>query len=141
MAELKMFMAICTECEGWAARACADDAVELDDAQREARRWEARGDVAVVVTYDPAVTPKCPIPQCRCPLPRAHIKRPQTKADWVPIYDGRPDSDETVLIAYLDDGDDEVFMGYHDGEKWVDVSGMPVHGMTHWANLPEPPPF
>lgn len=50
-----------------------------------------------------------------------------------------PDSDETVMI-YHAASDETVWIGYHDGEQWRDVSGACCE-VSHWMRMPEPPPI
>ena len=49
-----------------------------------------------------------------------------------------PDSDLTVLI-YGPTIDPEVWLGYHDGETWLDIEGRKMEPVIAWAELPEPP--
>jgi hypothetical protein len=32
-----------------------------------------------------------------------------------------------------------IWPGYHDGEKWMDISGGSLRNVTHWMPFPEPP--
>ena len=60
------------------------------------------------------------------------------KEGWIDTKQQLPDDETTVLIA-LDDG--EVWTGYIDGEEWHYVSGDTMASkVTHWQDLPEPPP-
>lgn len=66
--------------------------------------------------------------------------RPALKVtlEWVPAGDQLPDSDLTVLIALVED---EVWMGYLDGDIWREISGAPIEAtrVTYWAHLPAAP--
>lgn len=55
--------------------------------------------------------------------------------DWIAVTDRLPDDEMTVLIHTQDR---EVWLGYLDGEQWVEVGSGRVR-VTHWAELPEPP--
>ncbi len=44
-----------------------------------------------------------------------------------------PDSDETVLVEC--DGDEPVWLGYHDGAQWLSVEGEAI-AVTGWMPLP-----
>lgn len=56
---------------------------------------------------------------------------------WIPVSKSMPDAEIAVLIACRD-GDEPVWIGYHDGEIWRAADAMPVD-VTHWQHLPEPP--
>jgi len=59
---------------------------------------------------------------------------------WISTEEQLPDSDTTVLIYEPDSASEPVWMGYHDGEKWQDLSGWPCRTpVTHWRHLPDPP--
>lgn len=49
-----------------------------------------------------------------------------------------PDSDLAVLVKHSGDGD-PVWIATHNGNHWETVEGMPLCGVTHWAELPEGP--
>ena len=49
-----------------------------------------------------------------------------------------PDSDETVIVCAFD-LDDPVWLGYHDGERWISVDGFPLGNVTCWAHMPKGP--
>lgn len=61
---------------------------------------------------------------------------------WVPVTERLPDADLTVNIALelsgnvgVADFDGEpTFLGYWDGERWLDTSGTTVN-VTHWADM------
>ncbi len=65
---------------------------------------------------------------------------PPTPLQWIDAEKELPDSDTTVLI-HCPIGDDPVWFGYHDGEKWHTADGEPLEAefVDHWANLPEAP--
>ncbi len=136
-----MYMAICTACEGYVASACADNADQLAYAQGEARRWEARGDVAVVVTYDPVVVPVNPFPLCSCSKPRAHIRHPEPDVKWQKVGRDLPPPFKKVLIGFAESDLEDVFAGFHDGARWLDMDGFSVPDVTHWADVINPVPF
>lgn len=48
-----------------------------------------------------------------------------------------PDSDETVLACFPDSSE-PVWLGFHDGLRWLTVEGLPAK-VSHWAEMPEPP--
>lgn len=60
---------------------------------------------------------------------------------WIPAAKGLPDAELSVL-CWNDDGS---FEGFLDGEDdagaplWRDVTAVQVHGVTHWAEMPEGP--
>ena len=43
--------------------------------------------------------------------------------EWVSVKDALPDSDTTVLVYAPAALDEPVWLGYHDGETWVSVTG------------------
>lgn len=45
-----------------------------------------------------------------------------------------PDSDLTVILR-LRNNEEPVWLGFHDGEAWRDLDGMPVE-VVRWAELP-----
>lgn len=140
MSSSRKYLAICRVCDGWVASHCADDPSEERDALAEAIKWEARGDVAVVVTFDPERVQRNPLPMCSCQRPRAHIVHDLRRVlTWVPVEQGLPDADATVLVAY--EAGHAVAEGYFDGERWIDSTGWPITCATHWAELPDPPAF
>lgn len=58
---------------------------------------------------------------------------------WTPCADALPDSDLTVIV-HSPESDEPIWLGYHDGHEWIDVSGAPYkEAVTHWMNFPEPP--
>lgn len=54
---------------------------------------------------------------------------------WIDCAERLPDDGIAVLVAF-DDG--EVLMGWHEDKRWLDVSGYPVTGVTHWASVQGP---
>lgn len=56
---------------------------------------------------------------------------------WKDVNKELPDADETVLVATIDNTE-PVWLGYYDGERWLDVEGIPVK-VAHWAPMPEAP--
>jgi hypothetical protein len=57
---------------------------------------------------------------------------------WTKVSVSLPDDEITVLLAFTDG---EVWPGYKDGDRWRDLSGIPV-GMdriTHWMDMPAGP--
>jgi hypothetical protein len=60
---------------------------------------------------------------------------------WISVCDQMPDVDLSVLIHNTDPNFSEpVWIGYHDGECWRSAAGDSIGPVTHWRNLPEPPP-
>lgn len=65
---------------------------------------------------------------------------------WIPVEQGLPDSDTTVLV-YAPDGDEPVWLGFYgdpfDGADaglcWRYINNDQARGVTHWAVLPEGP--
>jgi len=57
---------------------------------------------------------------------------------WIPVTERRPDDMATVMV-YAPNKDEPVWMAYLDEGKWIYVEGFEVVGVTHWADLPEPP--
>lgn len=57
--------------------------------------------------------------------------------NWIPVTDRLPDDDLMVMIA-LEDSDEPVWIGYHEGDGWYAANADPVH-VTHWAPIPEGP--
>lgn len=56
--------------------------------------------------------------------------------EWIPA-EPLPDCDTTFLVA-VRDGNEPVWLGYHDGETWRNVTGERID-VSHWRNLPDPP--
>ncbi len=56
---------------------------------------------------------------------------------WIDVNDSMPDSDETVLVS-IKGASEPVWLGYHDGEIWLDVGGEMIEEVTHWTPIPEP---
>lgn len=58
---------------------------------------------------------------------------------WIPVYERLPDDEITVLIA-LQDSEEPVWIGYHDGDGWHYASGEPAgDNVTHWQHMIEGP--
>jgi hypothetical protein len=58
---------------------------------------------------------------------------------WIPCAEELPDSDQSVM-TYAPDSSEPVWPGYHDGERWMDLNGIPMQlPVTHWRDFPEPP--
>ena len=59
---------------------------------------------------------------------------------WYSVKISMPDSDQTVMI-HAPATDNPVWMGYHDGECWREISGdaFGEGEVTHWMDLPNPP--
>lgn len=56
--------------------------------------------------------------------------------DWHPIEQGPPDADTTVMVSLDDSHDEPTWLGFYDGATWRDVGGMPIKGVTDWADMP-----
>lgn len=55
---------------------------------------------------------------------------------WTRVDVALPDSDTTVVITLdPEHANEPVWLGYHDGEKWRDVSGLVVE-VLYWADMP-----
>lgn len=54
---------------------------------------------------------------------------------WRDASEQLPDSDQAVLVC-APTADEPVWLGYHDGEAWIDVNGETLPPVTHWAHLP-----
>jgi Protein of unknown function (DUF551) len=64
---------------------------------------------------------------------------------WHAVTESMPDSDTTIFV-YAPGADEPVWLGYHDGEDWISVSGAIysndeeiAHAVTHWAEMPRGP--
>lgn len=55
---------------------------------------------------------------------------------WISVDDCLPDSDITVLVCMTDQSE-PVWLGYHDGEKWLSLEGSEIT-VTHWSDIPGP---
>lgn len=61
---------------------------------------------------------------------------------WLPVSAELPDADTNVLLAAEEAG---TFEGFLDGTDdagdlvWRDVTALQVHGVTHWAEMPNGP--
>lgn len=56
---------------------------------------------------------------------------------WHQLPGRMPDSDTTVML-FNKNASDPVWPGYHDGESWRYVDGMPA-SPTHWMEFPKGP--
>jgi hypothetical protein len=56
---------------------------------------------------------------------------------WIACEDDRPDED-MIVIVYAPAQNDPVWLGYHDGDRWLSVDGTELD-VSHWQDLPEPP--
>ena len=60
-------------------------------------------------------------------------------ADWKLPGREMPDCDTTVLV-YCPTADSEpIWLGYYDGERWLDINDIATPPVAAWAHLPEPP--
>lgn len=58
--------------------------------------------------------------------------------EWFNPAGQMPDADTTVLLIV--GGDVEACVGYHDGERWIEVTGIPIGApVVCWAHMPEGP--
>ena len=56
--------------------------------------------------------------------------------EWIAVDDRLPDDDTTVLVS---GPNDDVWIGWHDGDGgWKSVDASPIE-VTHWAEMPEGP--
>jgi hypothetical protein len=55
---------------------------------------------------------------------------------WTPVTEGLPDADTTVLLSLDGEHDEPTWIGFHDGNRWLDISGMPIQGVIGWADMP-----
>lgn len=71
------------------------------------------------------------------------------KINWIPVSDGEPEPLVDVLVScriFGDDTDRSVLMAYRSKDgRWI-MTGLfpgdcPLHEVTHWAELPDLPPF
>lgn len=61
---------------------------------------------------------------------------------WRPVGAELPDADTNVLLAADEAGTFEGFLDGTDDEGapiWRDVTALQVHGVTHWAEMPNGP--
>ena len=54
---------------------------------------------------------------------------------WIDAGQELPDADTTVMIRTIN-ASEPVWLGYHDGERWMAVEGNPVE-VEAWTDLPE----
>ena len=58
---------------------------------------------------------------------------------WISVEESLPDADISVM-TYAPDSSDPVWPGFHDGEAWYSICGLPIiMHVTHWRDFPEPP--
>lgn len=68
------------------------------------------------------------------------IEQPKAMSEiieWHEPGEQLPDAETTVLIIM--GGEVDAWMGYFEGERWVDVTGFPIAAPIYWAHLPEGP--
>lgn len=56
---------------------------------------------------------------------------------WIDVKVAMPDDELTVMVAVVG-ANEPVWLGYHDGDGWREISGAPIE-VTHWMPIPEPP--
>jgi hypothetical protein len=58
--------------------------------------------------------------------------------EWIASASALPDDDTLVMLAL---NDDDVWLGYRDGDTWQYVNSMTITSerVTHWMPLPAPP--
>jgi hypothetical protein len=66
--------------------------------------------------------------------------------EWIAVTDALPDSETTVLVYAPAALDEPVWLGYHDGESWVSVTGAMYStedeitaSVQAWAPMPRGP--
>lgn len=70
-------------------------------------------------------------------MPKRTISPPQpVTIHWIDVRDHLPDDETTVLVA---DRNGEVWQAWHEGHAWLEMTAGRLVGITHWADLPEPP--
>lgn len=55
---------------------------------------------------------------------------------WIPIEEGQPDAETTVLIALDDTHSEPSGSGYFDGATWRDEAGQAITGVLGWDDMP-----
>lgn len=56
--------------------------------------------------------------------------------DWISVDERMPDADMAVMLDY----DGESWPGVYDGERWFDLTGMPIVAQVlNWSEYPEVP--
>ena len=59
---------------------------------------------------------------------------------WHSTSDILPDEELTVVFAYGEPGQVEVWLGYLEGQQWHSVEGWAIEKpVRFWADLPDPP--
>jgi hypothetical protein len=80
-------------------------------------------------TWDAQLQP--PIPGATAATARVGV--------WKSAAEEKPDA-ELIVLSYVPDTDDSVWLAMWDGEKWCDPDGFELQDVvTHWMELPEPP--
>ena len=61
-------------------------------------------------------------------------------AGWIAVADALPD-DATTVMVHTPVSNEPVWLGYYESEfrHWRFVEGAHARGVTHWAELPDPP--
>lgn len=54
---------------------------------------------------------------------------------WTLTSQALPDSDTTVNIERESGADETIWLGYHDGERWMSVEGMELVDVIAWAPM------
>jgi hypothetical protein len=64
-------------------------------------------------------------------------------SEWISVEDGYPsDSNNVMNIVALGQYGHPVICSFwedEDGDCFIDQMNMPIHGVTDWLQLPEPP--
>ena len=64
------------------------------------------------------------------------MKGNQEIIEWKGVRQTMPDADTTVLV-FAPGANDEVWLGYWDGDVWREVGSDEIDGrVTHWAEMP-----
>lgn len=68
------------------------------------------------------------------------MKTSEELIQWTPASK-LPDSDETVIVYTPSSDSEPVWLGYHDGEQWCDISGAALDDVEvlFWARMPAGP--
>lgn len=56
---------------------------------------------------------------------------------WIDAGKELPDAETTVLVC-IKGANEPVWLGYHSGERWLDVEGFVIE-VSHWAEIPLAP--
>lgn len=57
--------------------------------------------------------------------------------EWFDPAEQMPGKETVMFIMH--DGAEGAWMGYHDGERWINVSGYPMATPRLWARRPQGP--